>query len=582
MNFCWHVCWLFLSGLLTGWTAEFTLPPRAADALKGSEIVSRIEGLDLAAREQFIEAQVQLGNVPDYWRRFATVEIVKQLGGQERRVAYQVAPDYLALGSDADYFLAPISPQLAQTLADEFGWMLPTRQMVNDIYTAAPLKLVPTSIAPSEAMTTVPVFQQYNETVRSQRLKLMVQYPLGSLVAGHKKDVVITPRLAASPGKVAIYGWHQAVGKPIQPLYLGHADVWIDYSHGIRFVQRTMLLDGVKTMAESVLADAGLAALLSDEGVFKTTRYEVLAKVKEVSAPQTAVAEKNETITFDPGVRVVINSPALLATNKPVRLIFYALPNGNTIEQTIGRKLKPGDDWHFDIQHIGAQMRWLRAQETNVNWVIAYFENADKSWPTWRRKNDPDNKRIRGFVESVQARYPKARLVLTGHSGGGSFMFGYLNGLERIPDEVERIAFLDSNYAYNAAQDHAGKLTAWLKGGTRRYLCVLAYHDSIALLNGKTFVSESGGTWGRSHAMLKDLGTSLSFEKELTANWQRHTALDGRVKFILRENPEKAVLHTRQVEWNGFIHAMLMGTALESKGYEYFGPRAYGELIAEE
>lgn len=402
------------------------------------------------------------------------------------------------------------------------------------------------------------------------------------MVAGHKKDIVITPKLESAPGKVAINGWHQAGGKPIQPLYLGHTADWVDYSHGARFVDRDVLLDGNPVKIEMILADPKLSVLLSDEGPISNPRYGSLAIAKVEDSKTNTFHERLETLQFDPGVRVVIDAPEKLDTDKLTRLVLYALPNGNTIEQTIGKKLKPGDDWHFDIQHIGAQMRWLRAHETNVNWVIAYIENSDKSWPVWRKKNDLENKRIRGIVESLQGRFPKAKLVLTGHSGGGSFTFGYLNGVEKITDEVERIAFLDSNYGYDTSLGHAEKLLTWLNGNPQRYLCVLAYHDSIALLNGKTFVSESGGTWGRSHAMLKDMGAKLSFTKELAGDWQRHTALDGRVKFILRENPEKAVLHTRQVEWNGFIHAMLAGTADESKGYEYFGPRAYGDLIAEE
>lgn len=57
-----------------------------------------------------------------------------------------------------------------------------------------------------------------------------------------------------------------------------------------------------------------------------------------------------------PGTRILINAPAGgFGRNDKVLLIFYALPNGNTIEQTFGKNLKEGDDWHFNIQHIGAQ-----------------------------------------------------------------------------------------------------------------------------------------------------------------------------------------------------------------------------------
>jgi hypothetical protein len=143
---------------------------------------------------------------------------------------------------------------------------------------------------------------------------------------------------------------------------------------------------------------------------------------------------------------------------------------------------------------------------------------------------------------------------------------------------VTRIALLDSNYAYSADKKHADKLAAWLSGGASRHLCVLAYHDSIALLNGKTFVSEEGGTWGRSHAMQRDLARSFPFT-ETTGDLHQFTALDGRVKFLLKENPAREILHTRQVEWNGFIHSMLTGTPMEGKGYQYLGPRAYGEFI---
>jgi hypothetical protein len=43
-------------------------------------------------------------------------------------------------------------------------------------------------------------------------------------------------------------------------------------------------------------------------------------------------------------------------------LILYALPNGNTTAQTMGKKIQPGDDWHFDIQHIKAQTEFLRGK----------------------------------------------------------------------------------------------------------------------------------------------------------------------------------------------------------------------------
>ena len=54
-----------------------------------------------------------------------------------------------------------------------------------------------------------------------------------------------------------------------------------------------------------------------------------------------------------------------------------------------------------------------------------------------------------------------------------------------------------------------------------------------------------------------------------------------RVEIFLKPNPDGRIFHTQQVEYNGFIHSMLSGTHYEEKGYKYFGPRAYSELIAD-
>ncbi len=275
-----------------------------------------------------------------------------------------------------------------------------------------------------------------------------------------------------------------------------------------------------------------------------------------------------------------LDAAELPDSGKPVTLVVYALPNGNTIEQTIGRRTVPGDDWHFNIQQVGAQMRFVRSALTNRAWVIAYLENDLKSWPAWRRKYG--DARLTGLITEVKRRVAATRrqVVLTGHSGGGSFIFGYINTVQRIPPDVARIAFLDSNYAYDANLAHDRKLGAWLQSRSDARLCVFAYHDSIALLNGTNFVSAKGGTWGRSHAMLADLGAQFSLGSTTNNGLRVHATADRRVVFFLKENPEKKILHTTQVELNGVIHALLWGTAQEGVGYDYLGPRAYERFIA--
>jgi len=291
------------------------------------------------------------------------------------------------------------------------------------------------------------------------------------------------------------------------------------------------------------------------------------------------------SFTLEPEVKVQINAPpaAAFVPGKKTLLILYGLPNGNTTEQTIGRQLKPGDDWHFDIQHIGAQTRFLRQLLPDRNVVVAYLEanakTVPKSWPAWRKKNG--DSAIPGIVAAIRKIFADnpADIVLSGHSGGGSYIFGYLNAVEGIPNDVARIAFLDSNYAYDPALGHAEKLSKWLEASGEHRLCVLAYNDAVALLNGKSFVSAAGGTWGRSHAMIKDLGASFKFTSQTNGTLETVSALDGRIEFLLKDNPEKKILHTVQVERNGFIEAMVSGTTNEGKGFQYFGDRAYIKWI---
>ena len=159
-------------------------------------------------------------------------------------------------------------------------------------------------------------------------------------------------------------------------------------------------------------------------------------------------------------------------------------------------------------------------------------------------------------------------------------IFGYLNAVPAIPNEVKRIAFLDSNYGYDAKL-HANKLKDWLGASSEHGLCVLAYQDYVALLNGKTFVSEAGGTWGRSQAMLSDLGAAFPFAGQTNGELEGFSALNGRIQFLLKENPTRKIFHTVQVERNGFIHALLAGSLMESRGYEYLGERVYSQWIQE-
>lgn len=296
-------------------------------------------------------------------------------------------------------------------------------------------------------------------------------------------------------------------------------------------------------------------------------------------------SEQVKTFVFTPEVRLHINAPSVAAFDpaKPTALVFYALPNGNTIEMTVGKQLKAGDDWHYDIQHIGAQTRFVRSKVKDTNVVVIYCEanaaSVPLSWPTWRSKYANDAALVKGIVDSMRTLFaPYAPyVVLSSHSGGGGFEFSYFDAAAPIPAEVKRITFLDATYNYDNA--YGAKIKDWLLGGPDRHLSVLAYNDSIALLNGQPIVSPTGGTWYRTRQMVSYLSGFMTFTTVSDASFITHTALDGRVKILLKQNPAQAILHTVQVELNGFIQTMLSGTPREGSGYTYYGARAYTSLV---
>jgi len=246
------------------------IPPRPAGAIAGSAFVAELLDAPLDRREARIREEITSGNIPDFLGRFVAVTVTATLDGRPHRITYDVAPDYLAIGSDTDFVRMPMTPQTAQAIADRFECALPTPKMVNDIYAQAAAKLAPYPISPRAIdITHIATFYLHHLMVEGQR----AGQPPGLLVGGVKKDLVMTPQLVTRPGKVAIYGWHRLDGQPIQPLYLGHTHRWVDYSQCIRLVRGYVTVDG-KTMAMAdVLDTLGLCALLSDEGPIRNPRY---------------------------------------------------------------------------------------------------------------------------------------------------------------------------------------------------------------------------------------------------------------------------------------------------------------------
>lgn len=294
--------------------------------------------------------------------------------------------------------------------------------------------------------------------------------------------------------------------------------------------------------------------------------------------------EQVREIRFAEDCRAIVLAPAVeeFRPEKPTLLIVYATPNGNTAEQTLGCQLVEGLDWHFDIQHVAAQWRAFRKLEAERNVVLACVQANNLSWPTWKSERPPGPRYIRQIVESLAASIPAkaVRVVLTGHSGGGSFIFGFLDADEEIPAAIERIAFLDANYGYDTAQGHGDKILQWLDAAESRRFVTIAYDDRNIELDGKKVVSPTGGTYRATDRMLVFLREHSAVEESDRGDFHCYSAANGQLVVLVHANPENIILHTRLVgEMNGLLEALTAGTALHGKWGKLAPPRAYVEFL---
>ncbi|MFH2096344.1 MAG: T9SS type A sorting domain-containing protein, partial [Bacteroidota bacterium] len=251
-----------------------------------------------------IFSHVIAGNVPDFQRYLIPVSITETIGSNTYNITYYVLSDYLAVGHDTNYFLCPMTPVLAQRIASFCFCTMPTRKMVNEIYSAASVKLAPITQTPGPQMTTVPYFALHNDTVWSVRSAILGTHPLGELVGGDKKDVVISNLIYSSgDDRVVIYGWHQLSGVPIQPLYNGHILEYADYSHGIRLVQDEVYVNGDTMSITGLLQDPSLYQLFSDEGQIAVPWYPV--PTVQINTPMSfAILNDGQD-----AIRVLISNP---------------------------------------------------------------------------------------------------------------------------------------------------------------------------------------------------------------------------------------------------------------------------------
>lgn len=242
------------------------VPVATASRMTGSDFFRIAAAWNWKRRDSMAVQQILSGNIPSFLRKFTAVHVslADSTGTMHRAVLY-VSLDYLAVGTNEDWARVPLTPMAAQRIADSFHCFLPTRKIADLVYEQALIKCEP-----------VPLFAFRDSSVTMWQHHLIIEGQRKNkkgLIAGIKKDVVISGMNKAKPDRVAIYGWHRADGKPIQPLYTGHVNWYVDYSHGARLVYAYLWVDGKKMQYADVLKHPVYHSLICDEADCLPFRY---------------------------------------------------------------------------------------------------------------------------------------------------------------------------------------------------------------------------------------------------------------------------------------------------------------------
>ncbi len=280
--------------------------------------------------------------------------------------------------------------------------------------------------------------------------------------------------------------------------------------------------------------------------------------------------------------RSYTNVPYPFDPDRPTEVVVYATPNGNTLEQTLGRRRAEGDSFRYDIQHVLAQVRLYRTLVPSSNVVLVTLEAPALSWPTWRKRRVDAPARASALVLQAAPFAPGATFTLASHSGGGALTFALLDSAPRIPDRVSRIVFLDSHYGFDDKSGHGNKLSNWLGASPAHRLTALAYDDRRVRLHGKLVVPPGGGSYRATYRLLHALEASrLAFEQDEVGPFLRYRSGDGRADLRVHPNPKNIILHSALVsDENGLVFALAQGRGAQIEARAPFGrPRIYEAFV---
>lgn len=175
-------------------------------------------------------------------------------------VEFLAAMDYFAIGTPEDFVYVPLDPPTAEKICRKKGWTFPTKRQVELIFEQADCKVFaiggkagPWGPPYDHNMMTVDRFAEHSERIQDQISES--DQALAGLLAGHKKDLVLSNALEGNAGRLAYFGWFRQDGSTIQGPYVGvtqHGATYFDYSHGFRAISNVAKRNGIETPIDEI------------------------------------------------------------------------------------------------------------------------------------------------------------------------------------------------------------------------------------------------------------------------------------------------------------------------------------------
>ncbi len=266
-------------------------------------------------------------------------------------------------------YVYPVSLAEAAQLARASGCELPTPRLVDAIWQAASVRLDATTLRRSDfvhwtmaEMSSPAVLADQKTKIRDKIAELTKNAPTKPfLCAGSHKDVVVS-----SDGRLALYGWQNEKGIPLQPVYGGHIASWRDYSQGARMVRRATRTATIATRSLPTAELLGAALLDVPVDHFVRDQPRIRGRSAAASSPGDLPVSDASTLTE--------LTAALDTSSEPVLAAARAAWDGNLTEEALRRALAAAKSMVAEAPTTATALRAARSRSRAANPMPPEFD----------------------------------------------------------------------------------------------------------------------------------------------------------------------------------------------------------------